>query len=77
MPVVLDSAREAIAVALACLGLDRIEDARVLRIRNTLKLTEVDVSESLLAEVEQRDTLTRVGDPAELTFDAGGYLLPF
>jgi hypothetical protein len=77
MPVVLDSAREAIAVALACLGLDRIEDARVLRIRNTLKLTEVDVSESLLGEMERRDTLTRVGDPAELTFDAGGHLLPF
>jgi hypothetical protein len=77
MPVVLDSAEEAIAIALACLGLDRVEDARVVRIKNTLKITEVDVSESLLPEVARRDDLRQAGDPAALAFDAAGYLLPF
>ncbi len=47
LPAVLDSAQEAIAVALSCLGLDRPEDARVVRIQNTLRLTEVEVSEAL------------------------------
>jgi hypothetical protein len=77
LPVVLDTAREAIGVALACLGLDRVEDARVVRVRNTLKLVEVDVSESLLPELAGRAELTRVSDPAPLTFDVGGHLLPF
>ena len=44
MPATLDSAQEAIAIALSCLGLDRVEDARVVRIKNTLQIAEVDVS---------------------------------
>jgi hypothetical protein len=77
MPAVLDSAEEAISIALSCLGLDRVEDARVVRIKNTLKITEVDVSENLLGEAAGRDDLSVVGDPAPLAFDAAGYLLPF
>ena len=77
LPVVLDNTREAIAIALSCLGLDRVEDARVVRIKNTLRIAEVDVSANLLGEVEKRDDLTPVGDPAPLVFDGTGYLAPF
>jgi hypothetical protein len=77
LPVVLDTAEEAIAVALACLGLDRIEDARVVRVKNTLKIAEVDVSESFLAEAGKRDDLTVVSEAAPLAFDASGHLTPF
>jgi hypothetical protein len=77
LPVVLDNTRDAIAIALSCLGLDRVEDARVVRVKNTLRIAEVDVSENLLDEVSKRDDLSRVGDPAPLAFDAGGYLSPF
>jgi hypothetical protein len=54
-----------------------VEDARVVRIKNTLQIAEVDVSECLLPEVAKRDDLSQVGDPTPLTFDAAGYLLPF
>ena len=64
MPVTLDSAQEAILIALSCLGLDRVEDARVVRIKNTLKIAEVDVSENLLPEVAKRDDLSQAGDPS-------------
>jgi hypothetical protein len=77
MPATLDSAQEAIGVALSCLGLDRVEEARVVRIKNTLKITEVDVSENLLAEVAKRDDLSPVGDPAPMVFDPTGALPPF
>ena len=50
---------------------------RVVRVKNTLRIAEVDVSESLLPEVATRDDLTQVGDPAPLAFDAAGALLPF
>jgi hypothetical protein len=77
LPPVLDTARDAVAVALSCLGLDRPEQARVLRIRNTLRLAEVDVSEAFLAEVARRDDLTLVSDPAPLDFAPDGALVPF
>jgi hypothetical protein len=72
LPAVLDSAREAVAVALSCLGLDRIEDARVVRIRNTLQLAEVAVSEALLPEVARRSDLAALGAPDEMAFPDDG-----
>ena len=77
LPPVMETDRDAIAVALSCLGLERIEDARVVRIKNTLRLAEVDVSEACLAEVAKRDDLTQMSEPAPLGFDAAGALMPF
>lgn len=77
LPPVLDSARDAIGVALACLGLADPAAARVVRIRNTLRLAEVEVSEAYLPELAGRTDLERLTDPAPLAFDAAGNLLPF
>ncbi|MGH7322693.1 MAG: lactate racemase domain-containing protein [Candidatus Rokuibacteriota bacterium] len=77
LPAVLDTARDAIGVALACLGLERPEEARVVRIKNTLRLGEVEVSEALLPELATRPDLTRLSDPAPLAFDPDGHLPPF
>jgi hypothetical protein len=76
-PVVLDTAREAVAVALACLGLDRAEEARLVRIPNTLRLAEIEVSDALLPELADRDDLTPLGPPAPLAFAPDGSLPPF
>lgn len=77
LPPVFETDREAIAAALDCLGLVRPEEARVVRIKNTLMLGEVDVSEAFLPELAGRDDLVRVSDPAPLAFDAAGTLAPF
>ena len=77
LPPVLDTPQDAIGVALACLGLDRIEDARVVRIKNTLHLTEVDVSEAFLQEISKRNDLMPGGEAEPLAFTADGSLLPF
>ena len=77
LPPVLDTARDAIAVALACLGMDRVEDMRVARIQNTLRLGEVEVSEALLPELAGRVDLRPLGEPAPLAFASDGALLPF
>jgi len=50
MPFATD--REAIETALGMIGLTPPEQARVVRIKNTLALTEIDCSEALLAEVK-------------------------
>ena len=77
LPPVLDTAQEAISVALSCLGLDRVEDARVVRIQNTLRLTEVEVSEAFAGEIAGRPDLTPLTEPAEMVFGPDGALPPF
>jgi hypothetical protein len=76
-PVTLPTARDAVATALACLGLERIEDARVIRIPNTLALGEVEVSEAYLGELVGRADLSALGDPAPLQFAGDGGLSAF
>ena len=77
IPPAFDTDREAIEAALSCTGLLAPErEARVVRIKNTLMLGEIEVSESLLPEVAKRENLTRLNEPAELRFDAAGNLFP-
>jgi len=76
IPATFDSDREAIAAALDAIGLTPPDRARVIRIKNTLVLGEIEVSEPFLPEVAKRKDLTIVGDPRPLTFDAAGTLVP-
>lgn len=76
IPPTYDTDREAIETALGCIGLTPPEEARVIRIANTLRLEELQISEALLAEVRPRSDLTVLGDPAPLAFDAAGQLIP-
>jgi len=73
IPATYETDREAIETALDCIGLTPPERARVVRIKNTLMLGELDVSEAFAAEVARRGDLTVVGDAA-LRFDASGRL---
>jgi hypothetical protein len=73
LPLVLDTDREAIEVALfSSLAGER---ERVCRIKNTATLGEMWVSSALLDEVEQHPELELLDGPAPLPFDAAGNLL--
>jgi hypothetical protein len=76
IPATYDTDREAVETALSCIGLTPPERARLIRIRNTLMLGEIEVSEAFLPEVARRPDLTPVGDPRPLPFDAAGRLVP-
>ena len=75
IPATFDTDREAIEAALDCIGLTPPERARVIRIRNTLMVGELEASESFAAEVAARSDLAVLGE-APLVFDAAGRLLP-
>jgi hypothetical protein len=77
VPMAFETDREAIQVALGMIGLTPPEKASVVRIKNTLLLTEMDVSEALLPLVETHDRLSIVSGPTPLTFDTTGNLPPF
>jgi len=73
IPATYETDREAIETALDCIGLTPPERARVVRIKNTLMLGELEVSEAFAAEVDKRRDLTALGS-VSLDFDADGRL---
>lgn len=75
LPVHFDSDREVIDAALAIIGHRPAETARIMRIRNTLCLEEVDVSEPCLAG-RAVGKFEMQGGPGALAFDAAGNLPP-
>ncbi|HEY0582633.1 MAG TPA: DUF362 domain-containing protein [Chloroflexota bacterium] len=66
VPIVMDSDRQALEVALHSVG--QSSTARVAIVRSTLELDEVWVSEALLDEVEANPRLHVLGPPAPLAF---------
>ena len=76
VPATYDSDREAVETALSCIGLTPPERARVIRIKNTLMLGEIECSEVFLPLIEQRPDLEVVGEARPLGFDASGRIAP-
>ena len=77
VPIVLESDRQAMEVALHAVG--QSADARVACVRSTLDLEELWVSQALADEVAANARLERVGDRGlqPLEFDADGRLAVF
>jgi hypothetical protein len=74
IPATYDTDRDAIESALSCIGLTPPEKARVIRIKNTLMLGEIEVSEAFAGDLAKRPDLTSFSDPVALAFDAAGRL---
>ena len=74
VPATYETDRDAIETALSCIGLRAPENARVIRIKNTLMLGEVEVSEAYLPEIAKRGDLSPLGDPTPIRFDVAGTL---
>jgi hypothetical protein len=77
IPATYDTDRDAIETALSCIGLTPPEKARVIRIKNTLMLGEIEVSEAFGADLAKRPDLKTLADPVTLPFDVAGRLTSF
>ncbi len=69
-----DTDREVLDNALSIIGTRAMEKARIMHIRNTLKLEEVEVSEPCMKELKPITDFDVLKGPYELTFDASGNL---
>jgi len=76
LPLALESDREAVESAVGCIGLTPPEEARVVRIRNTLMLGVIECSEALLPEIRNSPSLEIVGEGRPLDFDTTGRIIP-
>jgi Lactate racemase N-terminal domain len=75
-PVHYDTDREVIDAALSTIGLQPPEQARIIRIADTLQLAEVEVSETCLTDLKGRPNIEILDPSYDLAFDGSGNLLP-
>jgi hypothetical protein len=76
IPVHFDTDRQVLDAALAIIGTRAAEKARVMRIRNTLTLGEVEVSEPCLEELPRATDFTIIRGPYALECGSDGNLPP-
>ena len=77
IPITFENDRKALSLALGTVGLVEPEQAKVVRIHDTLDLREILASEAYLPEVEARGDLSVVAPLTDLEFDSSGDFLPF
>jgi hypothetical protein len=74
IPPYYDTDEEVLGACFTTLPIERMEDARIVHISNTLHLETMYISENLLTEAEQNPGLEVSGEPASLSFAASGNL---
>jgi hypothetical protein len=77
LPVYYDTDREILENALSTVGMVAPENAKVMRIRNTLELAELECSVAYLESARAHERLEILSDPYDMPFDASGDLEPF
>ena len=73
-PINYSTDREALQTALSMLGMKHAQDARLVWIRNTLELVEIECSEALRCEVESNETLEILTDSRPMPIQPDGLL---
>ncbi len=77
IPMTMACDRAAIEAGANTIGMIEADDLRLIRIKNTLRLDELDVSTAFLADARERSDLEILSGPREIPFDGSGSLLPF
>jgi hypothetical protein len=76
-PVHYDTDRELLENALSTVGLVAPADAKVMRIRNTLEIAELECSAAYLKDAQAHERLEILSEPYDMPFDSNGDLEPF
>ena len=77
IPLTMRNDKAAIEIAIKCVGLIPRNKLKIIRIKNTSVLSEVEVSEAYAKELASRSDLEIMGEKRPMAFDADGNLLPF
>ena len=77
IPPYFDTDVAALAWVLNTVGLTEPQDTKTVRIRSTLDLEDILVSEALLAEAREAPNATVLGSPESMQFTDAGQLTDF
>lgn len=75
IPMALKSDKQAIQAAVKTCNILNKQEVRLVRIKNTLELGELEISENLLPEVQGNPYLEVISEPYSLNFDSQGNLV--
>src|SRR5262249_8251600 len=76
LPVHYETDREVLEAALPIIGTQPPEQARIMHVRNTLQVEEVEVSTPCLTGQERATKFETIAEPHALRFDRDGNLPP-
>lgn len=74
IPMVLETDKLAIKGAIKTCNIEDHSKAKIVRIKNTLDMEYIYISEELLEEAKTNPLLEIIGEPEELAFDENGNL---
>ena len=77
IPLTMKNDRDAVEIAIKCVGLIPNNKLKIMRIKNTALLSDVDVSEAYQEDLAKRSDIEVVGGKRTIEFDTHGNLLPF
>jgi hypothetical protein len=76
-PLIMPDDRSALELAMRCVGFIPPEKQKIIRIKNTLHVETVDVSEAYAEEFACRPDVMVIRDARPMEFDATGYFTTF
>jgi hypothetical protein len=76
IPIHFDTDRKVLNAVFDTIGLVHPEESKVVRIKNTLRLDEIEVSEEFLYTARSRADLEIIGEPKDFEFDENDNLRP-
>lgn len=77
MPLVADTDEDALYIAMRGCPMISPENARIVRIENTLDLSEIWVSTGLIEQVVEHSEMEVISEPFDITFDKNGAMASF
>ena len=75
IPIALKTDKEAVEAALNTIGTIEPEKARLVHIKNTLEIGELDISEALLVDIKEREDMKLVKELGPLAFGSRGNIV--
>jgi len=76
IPINFDTDRRVLDAVFDTIGLVKPEDSKVIRIKNTLRLDELEISESLMNSAKNRNDIKKIDEPKDMEFDENDNLMP-
>ena len=74
IPMIMNTDEDAVRLAVKTLRKIKPQDAKIVHIKNTLELIDIEVSEPLMAQVEAHPNMQAGGEAAPFAFGPDGSL---
>ena len=76
-PLIMENDRDALTVCMMTVGLTPYAEQKIMRVKNTLELAEVDISQAYIPELADRNDLEIIKPSRLPTMDKNGYFIKF